>query len=131
MRYLSLSQVLQLHRHIIDQSGGTLGILDLGLLESALRQPRMVFGGEELYPSLAEKASVLGFTIIQSHPFIDGNKRTGHAAMEIFLVLNGFELIATVAESEQIVLQVASGELSREEFKTWIEQHLSPMQPYK
>ena len=126
MRYLSLSQVLQLHRRIIDQSGGRLGIFDLGLLESALQQPRMVFGGEELYPSLAEKASVIGFTIIHHHPFIDGNKRTGHAAMEIFLVLNGYELISPVDESEKIVLQVASGELCREEFKTWIEQHLSP-----
>ena len=86
MRYLSLAEVLQLHRRIIDQSGGRFGILDLGLLESALRQPRMVFGGKELYPSLAEKASVLGFTIIHHHPFIDGNKRTGHADMEIFLL---------------------------------------------
>ena len=127
MRYLRLSQVLQLHRRIIDQSGGVVGILDLGLLESALRQPRMVFGGEELYPSLAEKASVLGFTIIHHHPFYDGNKRTGHAAMEIFLVLNDYELIAPVDESEKIVLQVASGELSRDEFKTWIEHHLSPI----
>jgi death-on-curing protein len=79
MRYLSLSQLLRLHRRIIEQSGGAWGILDLGLIESALRQPRMIFGKEELYPSLAEKASVLGFIIIQSHPFIDGNKRTGHA----------------------------------------------------
>jgi death on curing protein len=69
MRYLSLSQVLRLHRRIINQSGGAGGILDLGLLESALRQPRMIFGGKELYPSLAEKASVLGFSIIKSHPY--------------------------------------------------------------
>jgi death-on-curing protein len=130
MRYLSLSQVLQLHRRIIDQSGGRFGILDLGLLESVLRQPRMAFGGTELYPSLAEKASVLGFTIIHHRPFIDGNKRTGHAAMEIFLLLNGYELIAPMDESEKIVLHVASGELSRDEFKTWIEIRLSPLQKY-
>jgi len=111
MRYLTLSQVLDLHCRIIHQSGGALGILDLRLLESALRQPRMVFGGKELYPSLAEKASVLGFAIIHHHPFVDGNKRTGHAAMEISLVLNGYELISPVDESEKIVLQVASGEL--------------------
>ena len=104
-----------------------MGILDLGQLESALRQPRLVFGGEELYPSLAEKAAVLGFTIIHHHSFIDGNKRTGHAALEIFLVLNGYELIAPLDESEKIVLQVASGELSRDEFKAWIEHHLSPI----
>ena len=127
MRYLSLSQVLQLHHRIMAQSGGTGGILDLGLLESALRQPRMCFGEEELYPSLAAKASVLGFTIIRNHPFADGNKRTGHAAMEIFLILNGYELKASVDKSEKIVLQVAAGELSREEFQTWIEHHLAPI----
>lgn len=86
----------------------------------------MVFGGEELYPSLAEKAWALGFTIIHHHPFVDGNKRTGHAAMEIFLILNGFELYASVDESEKIVLRVASGKLSREEFTTWIATHISP-----
>jgi death on curing protein len=125
MHYLTLSQVLDLHRRIIHQSGGALGILDLRLLESALQQPRTVFAEAELYPSLAEKASVLGFSIIQNHPFIDGNKRTGHAVMEIFLLLNGYELAASVEESEKIVLQLASGDLSREEFRTWIEQHLS------
>lgn len=129
MSYLGLSQILRLHRRIINQSGGAAGILDLGLLESAIRQPRMSFGGEELYASMAAKASILGFTIIQNHPFIDGNKRTGHAAMEIFLVLNGYELIASVDESEKIVLQIALGELSREEFQTWIENHLTPMNP--
>jgi death on curing protein len=128
MLYLSLSQVLRLHRRIITQSGGSGGIMDLGLLESAVRQPLMVFGGEELYPTLAAKASVLGFSIIQNHPFIDGNKRTGHAAMEVFLVLNGYELIASEDDSESIVLQVASGKLSRQDFTTWIERHLSPVQ---
>ena len=69
MRYLTLSQVLELHRRIIDQSGGTLEILDLRLLESALQQPRMVFAGKELYPSLAEKASILGFNYYSPSPF--------------------------------------------------------------
>jgi death on curing protein len=125
MVYLSLSQVLRLHRRIITQSGGSKGIMDLGMLESAVRQPRMVFGGEELYSTLAAKASILGFSIIQNHPFIDGNKRTGHAAVEVFLFLNGYELIASVDVSESIVLQVASGKLSRQDFTTWIERHLS------
>lgn len=126
MRYLSLSQVLELHRRVMQQSGGMTGILDLGMLASALWQPRMVFGGEELYPSLAEKAATLGFAIIHHHPFVDGNKRTGHAAMEVFLLLNGFELNASVDESEKIVLRLASGELGRKEFTDWIETHISP-----
>lgn len=126
MRYLSLSQVLELHRRVMEQSGGMAGILDLGMLASALWQPRMVFGGEELYSSLAEKAATLGFAIIHHHPFVDGNKRTGHAAMEVFLLLNGFELDVSVDESEKIVLRLASGELSRKEFTNWIENHISP-----
>lgn len=65
-------------------------------LESALIQPRMTFGGEELYPTIIEKASALGYSIIKNHPFIDGNKRAGHAAMEVFLVLNGFEISASI-----------------------------------
>ncbi|MBM4276242.1 MAG: type II toxin-antitoxin system death-on-curing family toxin [Deltaproteobacteria bacterium] len=127
MRLLNLSEVLRLHRRIVHQSGGTLGILNLGLLESALRQPRLVFGGEEMYPSLAEKAAVLGFAIIHHHPFYDGNKRTGHAAMELFLILNGYELIAPLDESEKVVLQVAAGELTKDELTSWIEHHLSPI----
>ena len=126
MRFLSLSQVLELHRRVMQQSGGMAGILDLGILASALWQPRMVFGGEELYPSLAEKAAALGLAIIHHHPFVDGNKRTGHAAMEAFLLLNGFEFNASVDESEKIVLRLASGELSRQEFTNWIETHISP-----
>jgi death-on-curing protein len=96
---------------IIAQSGGLQGIRDSGALESALAQPRMTFGSRELYPTLVEKASALGFSLIQNHPFVDGNKRTGHAAIEIFLVLNGFEIDASVDEQEQIILQVAVGKL--------------------
>lgn len=120
MRYLTLNEVLELHRQIIAQTGGVLGILDLGALESALAQPRMTFGGEELYPGIVEKASALCYSLVQNHPFVDGNKRTGHAAMEVFLVLNGSEIAAAVEEQEQVILRVASGEMSREEFTHWL-----------
>lgn len=73
MRYLTLSEVLELHRQIVNQTGGAKGILNLGGLESALAQPRMTFGGSDLYPTIADKASVLGYSLIQNHPFIDGN----------------------------------------------------------
>lgn len=124
MRYLTLNEVLELYRRIMEQSGGSVGIHDLGALESALAQPRMTFGGEELYPTIVEKASALGFSIIKSHPFVDGNKRTGHAAMETFLVLNGYEIQADVDEQERTILQVAAGELKRDEFTDWLRNHV-------
>ncbi|HEY9616869.1 MAG TPA: type II toxin-antitoxin system death-on-curing family toxin [Microcoleaceae cyanobacterium] len=123
MRFLTLIQVLELHRRIIEQSGGTLGIRDLGLLESAIAQPRMTFDGEDLYPTLLEKAAALGFSMIMNHPFVDGNKRTGHAATETFLVLNGMEMNASVDEQECMVLAIASGELGREAFVEWLQQN--------
>ena len=125
MRYLTLSEVLELHRRVIGQSGGALGVLNLGGLESALAQPRMTFGGEELYPSVLDKAAALGYSVIQNHPFVDGNKRTGHAAMEIFLVLNGFEIQSSVDEQERIILQVASGEMDRQAFTIWLRDHIA------
>ena len=124
MRYLTLGEVLELYHRIIRQSGGSQGIRDLGALESALAQPRMTFGNQELYPTVVEKASALGFSLIKNPPFVDGNKRTGHAAMETFLVLNGFELDASVDEQEQIILQVASGELESDEFTAWLSGHV-------
>ena len=124
MRYLTLNEVLELHRRLIEPYGGSAGIHDLGALESALAQPRMTFGGEELYPTIVEKAAALGFVLIKNHPFVDGNKRTGHAAMETFLILNGFEMDASVDEQEQVVLQIASGELRRGEFTEWLRNHI-------
>ena len=120
MRYLSLNEALELHERIIAQTGGSSGLREVGGLESALAQPRMTFGGAELYPTIAEKAATLGFSIIQNHPFVDGNKRTGHAAMEIFLILNGYELDKSVNEQETVILQVASGLLTRSAFANWV-----------
>lgn len=94
MRYLTLAELIELHRRIIEQSGGADGIRYLGLAESALAQPQMSFGGTELYPTLAEKAAALCFSLMMNHSFVDGNKRIGHAAMETFHVMNGFELDA-------------------------------------
>ncbi len=91
MRYLTLNEVLELHLRLMKQSGGPIGVRDLNALESALAQPRMTFVGKDLYPIIVEKAAALGFSFIKNHPFIDGNKRTGHAVMETFLVLNDYE----------------------------------------
>jgi death on curing protein len=127
MRYLTLHDVLEAHERILRQSGGEPGLLNLGALESARAQPRMTFGGQDLYPTLAEKAGALGFSLIQNHPFVDGNKRTAHAAMETFLVLNGYQIDATVEEQEDILLKVAAGKSGREAFTEWLRQHLQSM----
>ncbi|HEU0293257.1 MAG TPA: type II toxin-antitoxin system death-on-curing family toxin [Anaerolineales bacterium] len=124
MRYLTIAEVLETYQRVMQQTGGLVGIRDLGALESAIAQPYMTFDGNELYPSLAEKAAALGFSLIQNHPFADGNKRTGHAAMESFLALNGFEISATIEEQVDIILSLASGKLNRQEFTDWLSTHI-------
>jgi death-on-curing protein len=124
MRYLSFAEVVALHRLVIESSGGSAGLRDLGALESAIAQPRMSFAGEDLYPSMAEKAAALCFSLVMNHPFVDGNKRVGHAAMETFLVLNGFELEAGVDQQEGLMLALAAGELDRVDLVRWVSEHL-------
>ena len=123
MRYLTLHEVLAIYRRIMQTSGGAAGISNLHGLEAALAQPCMTFDGIDLYPTI-EKAAALGFSLIANHPFLDGNKRIGHAVMEVFLVLNGFEIDASVDEQEGIILQVASGKSDREVFTEWLRVHM-------
>ena len=127
---LRLAEVLELHRRLIEQTGGKPGLRDLGLLESSIAQPHQSFGGVDLYPGLNAKAAALGFSLIQNHPFVDGNKRIGHAAMETALVLNGVELIATIDAAEAVVLAVASGELDREAFSRWVADNQQTTKPF-
>ncbi len=129
IRYLTVEEILELHRLVLEQSGGLAGVRDLGGLDSAVAQPQMSFGGQELYPILAEKAAALGFSLVRNHPFVDGNKRVGHAAMETLLVLNGWELVADVNEQEQAILRLAAGGMEREEFTSWVRSHLRERPP--
>jgi death-on-curing protein len=124
MRYLTLNELLQLHYHVVEQSGGSVGIHSIEALESALAQPRMTFGAKDLYPTIVDKAAALGFSLIRDHPFVDGNKRTGHAAIEVFLLLNGYEIHASVDEQEQMILQLAAGEVQRKAFTEWLRAHV-------
>jgi death-on-curing protein len=124
MRFLTVPEVLELHRLVREQSGGAPGVRDAAALDSAVAQPQMTYGGQDLYPGLAAKAAALAFSLIQNHPFVDGNKRVGHAALETFLVLNGHQLDAPVDDQEQTVLDVAAGKLSREKLATWVQAHL-------
>ncbi len=127
MRYLTLSEVLELHQRVVRQSGGAGGIRDLGGLESAVAQPQMSFAGTNLYSSLQEAATALCYSLVMNHAFIDGNKRIGHAAMETFLVLNGYELICDVDEAETTILRLAAGEMTRDDLLTWVRTHASSL----
>ena len=124
MRYLGLGDILELYRRIMEETGGATGVRDLNGLQSALAQPRMTFEGNDLYPSVAAKAAALGFSLIMNHPFLDGNKRVGHAAMELLLLMNGQEIAAAVDEQQETILRVAKGEIRREQFLNWLELHL-------
>jgi death-on-curing protein len=124
MRYLTVGAVLHLHEKLIAQSGGSAGLRDRGLLESAVAQPRMAFGGQPLYPTLIEKAAALGFSLIKNHPFVDGNKRIGHFAIVSFLRMNGHKVVADVDDQEKIILAVAAGEMDREPFTEWLRKHV-------
>jgi death on curing protein len=123
MRYLTLPEVIFLHDRILAASGGAAGVRDLRALEAAIAQPKATFGGDDLYPTVIAKATTLCFSLVQGHPFVDGNKRIGHASMDVFLTLNGYILDAGVDEQERVMLALASGSLSREELLTWLEKH--------
>lgn len=125
MRYLTLPEVLDLHHRIIASTGGTRGIRDLGALESAVSQPRITFDQADLYPDIFSKAAALCFSLIMNHPFVDGNKRVGHAAMETFLILNGYEIWADVDEQERIILGITAGNVTRVELASWLSDHIA------
>ena len=127
MRYLSLGEIVDLHQSLLAQTGGATGIRDLGGLESALAQPHATFGGTDLHPTIVQKAAALAFSLTLNHPFVDGNKRVAHAAMEVFLLLNGRELVGTVDEQERLMLELANGQITREQLTAWLEQHTNPV----
>jgi len=113
--FLSLDDVLEIHENQLTLYGGRPGILNLPLLESALGQPQASFGGQYLLADLYEMAAAYLFHIVQNHPFIDGNKRVGAVAAIVFLMVNELEIRLTSDELESLVLDTASGKLSREQ----------------
>jgi death-on-curing protein len=124
MRYLTIREILKIHKEIIINTGGIDGLRDFNALDSAVSQPMMTFEKRELYTDLASKASALCYSLILNHPFVDGNKRVGHAAMEIFLILNGYEIDASTKEQEDIILSIAAGNLDRKVFTEWIKENI-------
>lgn len=114
---------------LIEESGGSHGIRDLGLLDSALAQPRATFDGQDLHQTILEKAAALCASLVQNHAFLDGNKRIGHASMATFLMLNGAEIVAGTDEQERLILRLAAGTCGREELLTWLLQHTKSLAP--
>jgi death-on-curing protein len=127
MRYLTLGEVVDLHRRLLQATGGAPGIRDFAALESAIARPRAAFGGVDLYPTMVEKAAALALSLVQGHPFVDGNKRVGHAAMETFLVLNGTEIDAPVDDQERLMLDLAASRIGRSYLVDWLRRHLKPL----
>jgi death-on-curing protein len=123
MRYLTPEQVLFIHSRLIDETGGEHGIRDLGLLQSAISRLQAVFEGNELYPDIHQKAAALLESLINNHPFVDGNKRTGIASAAMFLQPNSYFLTASNQELEPFVLSIASGEQTYDSIVEWLKTH--------
>ena len=123
MKKLSKEQILMLHAQLIQQTGGSDGVRDYYLLDSALETPFQSFGGDELYPTIQAKAARLGYGLIKNHCMIDGNKRIGIHAMLVFLALNGIELKYTQKELYETILDVAAGNIEYEGLLQWVLDH--------
>lgn len=120
VKILSEEKVISLHKLMAEKTGGDFGLRDIGLLESALESAYATFGGEELYPTIEEKAARIGFSLISNHAFVDGNKRIGMYVLLIFLEVNSKDIRPTNEEVARVGIAVASGEMKYEELLDWI-----------
>ncbi len=125
--YLDIYDIFQIHEDVIQDAGGGQGVRDKAGIESAIVAPKSVYFGLELYPTIAGKAAVLCYELITQHPFIDGNKRVGHSAMLHFLRINDHVLGGDDDEHEEIILNLADGKLTIEEFTKWVEIQIIPL----
>ncbi len=124
MNMLTKQQILLLHTQLIRQSGGTDGVRDEGMLDSAISQPLQTFDNIELYPGIVDKAVRLGYGLITNHPFVDGNKRIGTHAMLVTLDINGIELQYQDEDLIQLILKIASGKADDHVLRTWVLAHI-------
>jgi death-on-curing protein len=120
-KFLDLANVLRIHDRQIEKFGGSSGVRDQGLLDSALAQPQATFGGELLHPTIYAQAAAYLYHIAKNHPFIDGNKRTAFAVMDTFLRANGYTLNLTQDQKYELVLQVAQSTLSKEDLTEYLQ----------
>lgn len=125
--FLDKANVLAIHEDQIASFGGTVGIRDEGLLESALAQPQATFGGQFLHATIHEQASAYLYHLAMNHPFIDGNKRTAYAVMDTFLRVNGYTLNLTDEESYTLVLKVANGSTNKNDLASLLQKFVIPI----
>lgn len=119
--------IIYFHEQLTDLYGGALGIRDEGLLDSALEQPKAMFDGSYLHDSLAKMAAAYGFHLCKNHPFIDGNKRVALVAMDTFLQKNGYEISASEKDVYEVMMKLASGEITKVELTGWLEANISKL----
>lgn len=121
MIYLGYRQALWIYRRAIEEFGGTYGVRDEGLLRSALARPQVTFGGNDLYPTLFEKAAALAESMIRNHPFIDGNKRMAWECLDLTLEANGFRLVATTQQGYELMHQIIDRTMTVQDVADWLE----------
>jgi death-on-curing protein len=118
--FLRLEDMLEIHRQVIEATGGAAGVRDVGILDSEVHRPQAGFGGALLYLELHDQAAALLHSIAMNNPFVDGNKRTAITAMDVFLRMNGRTLNASEDEKYDFMMQVSSGQLSFPGIVQWI-----------
>ncbi len=123
MIFFGYEQVVKIHSSLIAKTGGMDGIRDKNLLDSALKSPFQTFGGRELYPDIFDKASQLCYSLVENHPFADGNKRIGVHLTLLFLKLNNVSISYSQAELIDFGLRIASGKMDKGEIKDWLLRH--------
>lgn len=124
MKKLSCKHIIMLQQQLVEQSGGSYGIRDNGLLDSAVNSTLQSFDGEDLYPTTIEKGVRLGYNLIKNHPFVDGNKRIGAHAMLVFLHINNISLSYTNEELIKIILDTAASKADYEDLLIWVQEHI-------
>lgn len=122
--FLTVTDILTIHLRVIEEFGGDPGLRDRGLLESATAMPRATFGGELLHPHIGDMAAAYHFHLCRNHPFLDGNKRVAVAAAEVFLLINGYELLAADEALEELTMNVADGSRSKEDVTKFFAEHV-------
>ena len=123
VRFIPKEIVLTIHADLLQRYGGEPGLRDIGLLESALAQPKMTFGGKHVHKTLFEKTAAYGFHVCKNHPFVDGNKRVAFVLMDIFLQKNGWEIVSPEEEGYRMIMNLASGKMTKAQLSTWLKEH--------
>lgn len=124
MKYLTPQQILAIHDQIIRRFGGSFGVRDIGLMESACARPQASFDGQDLYKNIFEKTASLIHSLLKNHPFVDGNKRTSLSSAGIFLRINGYKLINSHEKEVKFTISIENDSLSFKEIAAWLKENV-------